>query len=569
MQLKQLTLAVLTATSLLVACSDEPKKSDKGTKTEQTALKAADLPQKAEDQYKANLALAAKTYENLYAQNPMRGLTKYQITVNDYQRGDNSATAKSTLTLEFSPRLFGGNDIGAITLDSHDTITYSQELLAKGIVAHVENHIDTDNVTSLKAVLKEQLHASDANIERLVSILKNLKMQSDIYADDNVVATAEVAPFQVQEGDDSLDFKGLKEEVRYNMKTMPDGIFDLNLAVEPFTFTATDKKDGGSATVAVSPLKGGSGIKEDGSFTVKVEPIKIEVTAKDGLTIFELDGVTGSGSGVKYDSALMTYLGDIESNVNNIRVTHNGEQYPIGDINGKSSTQKTASGNYDASGEFTFKIDGATVKKIEPSIPVEPQSLRVKIKISELSAQSQLDLLEGVNALQQSIAIAAKTSDVGYMDKDKATAAAAVASTEKSQEEYDKIAREKFSTALQEIVKNKTRFNFEMEGVTDSGKVAFSADLGIRADSTADPEAWQKAITDAQDDPMGLQNFLKNNLDLHAEARINKSLTDKLGVSSFIESQGAMFITVEGEDYVAKLENDNGELKLNGKPLPF
>ena len=569
MQLKQLTLAVLTATSLLVACSDEPKKSDKGTKTEQTALKAADLPQKAEDQYKANLALAAKTYENLYAQNPMRGLTKYQITVNDYQRGDNSATAKSTLTLEFAPHLFGGNDIGAITLDSHDTITYSQELLAKGIVAHVENHIDTDNATRLKAMLKEQLHASDANIERLVSILKNLKMQSDIYADDNVVATAEVAPFQVQEGDDSLDFKGLKEEVRYNMKTLPDGIFDLNLAVEPFTFTATDKKDGGSATVAVSPLKGGYGIKEDGSFTLKVEPIKIESTAKNGLTIFELDGVTGSGSGVKYDSALMTYLGDIEANVNNIRVTHNGEQYPIGDINGKSSTQKTASGNYDASGEFTFKIDGATVKKIEPSIPVEPQSLRVKIKISELSAQSQLDLLEGVNALQQSIAIAAKTSDVGYMDKDKATAAAAVASTEKSQEEYDKIAREKFSTALQEIVKNKTRFNFEMEGVTDSGKVAFSADLGIRADSTADPEAWQKAITDAQDDPMGLQNFLKNNLDLHAEARINKSLTDKLGVSSFIESQGAMFITVEGEDYVAKLENDNGELKLNGKPLPF
>ena len=174
-----------------------------------------------------------------------------------------------------------------------------------------------------------------------------------------------------------------------------------------------------------------------------------------------------------------------------------------------------------------------------------------------------------MNALQQSIAITAKTSDVGYMDKDKATAAAAVASTEKSQEEYDKIAREKFSTALQEIVKNKTRFNFEMEGVTDSGKVAFSADLGIRADSTADPEAWQKAITDAQDDPMGLQNFLKNNLDLHAEARINKSLTDKLGISSLIESQGAMFITVEGEDYVAKLENDNGELKLNGKPLPF
>ena len=422
---------------------------------------------------------------------------------------------------------------------------------------------------SLKTLLKDQLHTSDANIERLANILKNLKSQTDLYTNGDAVATAEVAPFQVQEGDDSLDFKGLKEEVRYNSKTLPEGILDFSVAVEPFTFTVTDKKDGGSATIAVSPLKGAYNIKEDGTLKLKVEPIKTEATAKNGLTIFELDGIEGAGTGVKYDAAIMSYLGDIEANVNNIRVTHNGEQYHIGDINSKSSTQKTASGNYDSSADMTFKIDGATMKKIEPSIPVEPQSLRVKAKISEFSAQSQLDLLEGVNALQQSIAIAAKTSDVGYMDKDKATAAAAVASTEKSQEEYDKIAREKFSTALQEIVKNKTRFNFEMEGVTDSGKVAFSADLGIRADSTADPEAWQKAITDAQDDPMGLQNFLKNNLDLHAEARINKSLTDKLGVSSFIESQGAMFITVEGEDYVAKLENDNGELKLNGKPLPF
>ena len=569
MQLKQLTLAVLTATSLLVACSDEPKKSDKGTKTEQTAVKPADLAQQAEDRYRANLALASETYQKMYAQNPLRGIQKYEITASDYQRGENSATAKSTLTLQIAPFAFGNDSAIPLTLDSHDTITYNQELLDKGIVARVENHIDTEHMDSLKTLLKDQLHTSDANIERLANILKNLKSQTDLYTNGDAVATAEVAPFQVQEGDDSLDFKGLKEEVRYNSKTLPDGILDFSVAVEPFTFTVTDKKDGGSATIAVSPLKGAYNIKEDGTLKLKVEPIKTEATAKNGLTIFELDGIEGAGSGVKYDSAIMTYLGDIEANVNNIRVTHNGEQYHIGDINSKSSTQKTASGNYDSSADMTFKIDGATMKKIEPSIPVEPQSLRVKAKISEFSAQSQLDLLEGVNALQQSIAIAAKTSDVGYMDKDKATAAAAVASTEKSQEEYDKIAREKFSTALQEIVKNKTRFNFEMEGVTDSGKVAFSADLGIRADSTADPEAWQKAITDAQDDPMGLQNFLKNNLDLHAEARINKSLTDKLGISSLIESQGAMFITVEGEDYVAKLENDNGELKLNGKPLPF
>ena len=568
MQLKQLTLAVLTATSLLVACSDEPKKSDKGTKTEQTAVKPADLAQQAEDRYRANLALASETYQKMYAQNPLRGIQKYEITASDYPRGDNSATAKSTLTLEFAPHLFGGNDIGAVTLDSHDTITYNQELLDKGIVARVENHIDTEHMDSLKALLKDQLHTSDANIERLANILKNLKSQTDLYANGDAIATAEVAPFQVQEGDDSLDFKGLKEEVRYNSKTLPEGILDFSLAVEPFTFTVTDKKDGGSATIAISPLKGAYSIKEDGTVKLKVEPIKTEATAKNGLTIFELDGIEGAGSGAKYDPVIMTYLGDFEANVNNIRVTHNGEQYHVGDINSKSNAQKTASGNYDSGAEVTFKIDGATVKKIEPSIPVEPQSLRVKAKFSELSAQSQLDLLEGVNALQQSIAIAAKTSDVGYVDKDKATAEA-TANLEKSQADYEKIMQEKFSAALQEAIKNKTRLNYELEGVTDSGKATFSADVGIRADSATPPEAWQKAIADVQNNPMALQDLLKNNLDLHAEARINKSLTDKLGVSQFIESQGAMFITVEGEDYVAKLENDNGTLKLNGKPLPF
>ena len=228
MQLKQLTLAVLTATSLLVACSDEPKKSDKGTKTEQAAVKPADLAQQAEDRYRANLALAGETYQKMYAQNPLRGIQKYEITASDYQRGENSATAKSTLTLQIAPFAFGNDSAIPLTLDSHDTITYNQELLDKGIVARVENHIDTEHMDSLKALLKDQLHTSDANIERLANILKNLKSQTDLYTNGDAVATAEVAPFQVQEGDDSLDFKGLKEEVRYNSKTLPDGTLHLH-----------------------------------------------------------------------------------------------------------------------------------------------------------------------------------------------------------------------------------------------------------------------------------------------------------------------------------------------------
>ena len=118
---------------------------------------------------------------------------------------------------------------------------------------------------------------------------------------------------------------------------------------------------------------------------------------------------------------------------------------------------------------------------------------------------------------------------------------------------------------LQELVKNKTRLSFGLEGTTDSGKASFTSSVGIRADSTATPEAWQQAF----DNPKELQELLRNNLDLHAEARINKKLAEKLELVPLIESQGAAFITIDGEDYVAKLDNDNGTLKINGKPLPF
>ena len=139
------------------------------------------------------------------------------------------------------------------------------------------------------------------------------------------------------------------------------------------------------------------------------------------------------------------------------------------------------------------------------------------------------------------------------------------ADNEKAAAEYEKIAQEKLQTVLQELVKNKTRLSFGLEGTTDSGKASFTSSVGIRADSTATPEAWQQAF----DNPKELQELLRNNLDLHAEARINKKLAEKLELVPLIESQGAAFITIDGEDYVAKLDNDNGTLKINGKPLPF
>ena len=617
MKLNQLALAILTATSLLVACSDEPKKPEKGTKTEQAAQTATpagntaqpgDLAQQAEDRYRANIELMNTAYQKMYGQHTAWLIKQYQASVSDYQRGDNSATATSKLTFQFGLPLFEGAD-QPLTLTNKDTITYNKELLDKGIVAHIDTRADTEETGKLlKKILKDNLNTSDTNLDSILTVLSNTKTATDLHTDGSVHVIAETAPFQVQEGDDGLDFKGMKQEFRYNSKTFADGVMAMNLIVEPFTSTATDKKDGDSATVAFSPIKVEYAINEDGTLKLNTSPLKSETTAKEGLFIFEVDGIDANGSGVKFDPALMGYLGDIDYNIKNIHVTYNGDQRPFGDITGKGSTRKNSGDNYDARDEMTWNINGATLKRLVPQIPVEPQSLRISASMENFSAaskqaflESYIALIAGLNAAQKTSAAnmvagdtintpaaAANAAPAENQTADTATAANAettastpataanaetatasstqtAADNEKAAAEYEKIAQEKLQTVLQELVKNKTRLSFGLEGTTDSGKASFTSSVGIRADSTATPEAWQQAF----DNPKELQELLRNNLNLHAEARINKKLAEKLELVPLIESQGAAFITIDGEDYVAKLDNDNGTLKINGKPLPF
>jgi hypothetical protein len=617
MKLNQLAFAILTATGLLVACSDEPKKTEKGTKTEQAAQTATpagntvqpgDLAQQAEERYRADFTAANESFHKMYGQAPASGLQKYEQTVSDYQRGENGATAKSTMTLQFAPNVFGNSDAISITINSHDTITYNNELYAQGIVARVDNQLEPESLDDVKKLLKDQFNTSDDNTDKLISVLKNTKGRTDLLTGNDAISYIEVSPFQVQEGDDSLDFKGLKQEIRYNEKTVADGVMAMNLTVEPFTFTATDKKDGDSATVAFSPVKAEYAINEDGTLKLNTSPLKSETTAKEGLFIFEVDGIDANGSGVKFDPALMGYLGDIDYNIKNIHVTYNGDQRPFGDITGKSSTRKNSGDNYDARDEMTWNINGATLKRLVPQIPVEPQSLRISASMENFSAaskqaflESYIALIAGLNAAQKTSAAnmvagdtintpaaaanaapaenqtadtatdanAETAASVPATDANAETATASstqtAADNEKAAAGYEKIAQEKLQTVLQELVKNKTRLSFGLEGTTDSGKASFTSSVGIRADSTATPEAWQQAF----DNPKELQELLRNNLDLHAEARINKKLAEKLELAPLIESQGAAFITIDGEDYVAKLDNDNGTLKINGKPLPF
>ena len=573
MKKNQLALAILTAAALLSACDDQKKPAEKGAATEQAAEnKAAPVAQNAEQieaRYKEDAAQANALYEKFYASGPNANLfRKYDYSVSDYQKNEQGATAKASLTLDLNPAVYGEN-VQPVILNFTDTITYNKELLDKGIVAQVEHKID--NPEAIKtfidnfASLAEQKTAGEETADGktgeekpaeekpgdkataagggINTVFEHLQLRTDLLTDDNAVASATITPFQYQEGDDSIDFKGLNYNVRYNNKTLAEGIYGLDFALEPLTFTATDKEDGDSATVSIAPVKGAMDIKEDGTFSLKVDPIKTETTNTHGLSTFEIAGIDGKGEGLKFDSALGSYLGNVDINANGIRVSRNNEAINLGDINIKADTKKSAAGNYDTAGTFVFKLDGASLKQAIPMLSVEPQSLRLHVGLNELSAAANTSLTEGLQLLNPHFA---------------------AGNTELPPEAVDK-----FQVAANEIIKNKTRFNTEIEAQTDSGKAQLTANVGIRSDSPVTAEEWQKAIDGVQENPLPLQDLLKNNLDLHAELRVSKSLVDKLGFSEMVEQQGAMFVTLEGDEYRVKIEGKEGKIELNGNPLPF
>ena len=634
MKKSQLALAVLTAAALLAACDDQKKPAEKGSTTEQTqtggekaaAAPAAQQAAAVEARYKADVALAGAVYEKMYASGPNANLfRKYAYSVSDYQGGEAGATAKTSLTLDLNPQVYG-DSIRPVTLHFTDTITYNQALLDKGIVAHVEHKLDNpedvkvfvDNFSAMtdKAAdgedtaeetppaaeqpaeaattgaadaekpaeaattaaadagkpaeadaekpaeaattaagaadaekpaeaAADDTKAADKNAavaDGLGTVLDHLHMHTDLLTDDNAVATATISPFQHQNGDDSIDFKGLAYNIRYNSKTLTDGVLDIDFALEPLTITDADKADGNTSTVSIAAVKGGWGIKEDGTFHLKIDPIKTETTGADGMSTFELAGIEGKGEGLKFDSAIGGYLGSVNVNATGIRVTHNTDTINLGDFNLKTDSKKTAAGNYDMTGTFLFKLDGASLKQAIPALPVEPQSLRIHIGLSELSAAANTALGEGLQLLNPHLA-------AGKTDLPPET-------------------REKIKTAIGEIVQNKTRFDTGLEAQTDSGKALLTASVGIRSDSPVTVEEWQQAIDNAQENPLPLQTLLKNNLDLNAEFRVSKTLVDKLGFSEMVEQQGAMFVTLEGDEYRAKIESKEGQILLNGNPLP-
>ena len=510
MQYKLLLSTAITA-ALLAACSDDKPAEKKSEPVKLAAVSAEQMADEAEVRYKSSSAAIADS---------------------EYRREGSGAISTGNLTL---PPQENGE---SITLSVTDTITYDQSLREQGIIARVETQFTPQEAfnQSIKTLAPRR-----PTYDNIIPVLEShLQVRDDLLADDNVHRTIGFTPFQTEKDGSSIDFKGVQYEQRYNEKK-PD-ISDFHLTVEPLTITESGKEGKGSTT-AFTAIKGDWGNKADGSAYLNIEPIKIENTSASGLTALEIAGIKGSGSGVAYDDAFGAYLGKGGISINNIRYTENGRVTNIGDITFDLDNNKTAVGNYNSTFGLTFKLDGVSLQQTIPQLPVAPQNLRMNVAVNDISARANANLNEAAQLIN--------------------------AQAQQGGRDIPQAAKDKLDIAFSDIIRDKTRLTADLLAETDSGSASVNAHLGIRKDSSDTVETWQAAMNVAKENPAALQNLLKNNLDLNIDARISKSLTDKLGLTPMIEGQGAMFVTLSDGEYRLKIENSGGKIKLNGMPLPF
>jgi len=510
MQYKLLLSTAITA-ALLAACSDDKPAEKKSEPVKLAAVSAEQMADEAEARYKSSSAAIADS---------------------EYRREGSGAISTGNLTL---PPQENGE---SITLSVTDTITYDQSLREQGIIARVETQFTPQEafIQSIKTLAPWR--PKDDNI--IPVLASHLQVRDDLLADDNVHRTIGFTPFQTQKDGSSIDFKGIQYEQHYNEKK-PD-ISDFHLTVEPLTITESGKEGKGSTT-AFTAIKGDWGNKADGSAYLNIEPIKIENTSASGLTALEIAGIKGSGSGVAYDDAFGAYLGKGGISINTARPPGAAPSPTTRYFPSARKKKKPAVGNYNSTFGLTFKLDGVSLQQTIPQLPVAPQNLRMNVAVNDISARANANLNEAAQLIN--------------------------AQAQQGGRDIPQAAKDKLDIAFSDIIRDKTRLTADLLAETDSGSASVNAHLGIRKDSSDTVETWQAAMNVAKENPAALQNLLKNNLDLNIDARISKSLTDKLGLTPMIEGQGAMFVTLSDDEYRLKIENSGGKIKLNGMPLPF
>lgn len=448
--------------------------------------------------------------------NPMFKSLKGEITA--YQRGEQSSTATSLVTIEFGDLLKKEDPAFAqpFQISAQTTIDHADALANEGIVAKASTKIVLDDA------LKTRLELDEEDSARIAKALEHLQMDTTLFADDMVEQVFTVKPFEIKENNDEFLYEGLNFAVKFKQSDLKDNpIYPSTVELKSGKLSL---KEDVSQGFTLEPFTGSGKVTADGNMDFKTT--SIHGVGHNNQTV-HIENIEAFGEKLSFDPKFAQYLGKIGYRLNNISITGFDNQpvaIEIKQVTVDTDTQKNGE-LYDAKMNISTELTTDFVKELA-GIP--------ELKINKTSFSAEFNKI--------SDSTLGKLQEAGYSNAD--------------------FVDEAFLQSLwDDLVKNQSEANFAAAVDTQAGTATAKANIKILPAAEPANESHKNSL--AFDEDVVMQQ-----LDIDAEVRIPEAILQKTGAAAMLEMQAGEFLKKENGEYVLIFTLKQGKATLNGQKLP-
>jgi len=447
---------------------------------------------------------------NFVASNPQ--VQSGSLTVDDYQKGYLNSQAKGVFTVA----MVGTGEPKTFAIPFNTDIKHGPYLGTAGFgLAKIISKPDLSSLDLPKAI-----NADSIIIESVVDFSQGL------------TDTVTIAPIKyVSDDGNTVDFAGAVINSKSNVKNR--STFTADMSVKQLILSSTDE----SNVLILKPFDvemSGKGEAGQQSGTYEMDSGVIEASMGSGVSIV-LQKMAASGSYKKAKGADFM-LGDGGLTMTNLVVTNpESLSMPLKLPELTFNTRLEQALNEDLT--MSIKYQG----KLDPSM-MELMRSPVNIKTAALDLEFKAIPLNVITEYQKLV-----TDMMGDPDKEKVA----------------KVMQAKMLELVQMLANNAASTHLNLVANSAEGDLIADIDTGFKPGVNFDAARMMQLIVSP--DPSTIMPLLVG----RGNVSLSKGITDKAGLTPMIQIMAAEYVDLKDDKFVADLQITDGQLLINGTPLPL
>lgn len=505
------------------------------------SISASEQADQTEKRVKDFITQADKMYQQAL-QHPY--IDSIKVSVDNYQRGENSATADSTITLVFNQKYLGKDAGDAFTLTLVNDISYTDAMLKDDQLAEIKSHILVDDA------LLSRLDIPKEDEPLFKELVGSLTMDTKLLKDDMVEQNIAIAPIDVEKDGTHITYEGLQADSRFNQNDIANMIYDAegsfksgmlkgNGQSEQYDYDYIDGElKETTKTVAtemtLQAFTGTYSSTASGSVEMETSPLALSLS-EDGVNTMEatVEKFHLTGSDMVYDEALHNFTGKVNYTLDSLslKTPEMPQAIEFKKIGVNAETAKNGD---------LYDIKGGLA--IEPSTDI--------MSLAGIPGL-MIDSLKGQFTLENVSAKAAEDFQTF----------GAVAGTGDDQEAEDMIKQ-----LMGEIVASDAKVRTDLVLDTEAGTAKANAFVRLSPDSGVSPQQWQDALKSDSPDEFG--RLLSDALLVNADVEVPVAIIDATGMTAMVEQMGAPYLKKENGNFIIKFVKDSNGMTVNDQALP-